>query len=287
MMRRFPDWLKKSIPEATTLHTDAALERFNLNTICYSAKCPNRSECFASRTATFLILGNLCTRRCTFCSVPQGFPKGLDRTEPVRVAQASLELGLKHVVVTSVNRDDLEDGGAEIFCQTIREIKNLIPDATVEVLTPDFQGRIASILRVAEAHPEIYNHNLETVPRLYKRVRPQALYERSLNLIRTVKSHHPGILTKSGLMVGLGEKVDEVLHVLGELRAYQCDIVTLGQYLKPKEERLPVAEFVRPETFALFEARARGMGFKEVFSGPFVRSSYHAEETFLQARKAR
>ncbi len=284
-MRRFPDWLKKSIPEATTLQTDATLEKFNLNTICYSAKCPNRSECFSNRTATFLILGNLCTRRCTFCSVPQGAPTELDMTEPVRVAQASLELGLRHVVVTSVNRDDLEDGGAEIFYRTIQEIKKLIPDATVEVLTPDFQGRIQSILRVAEAYPEIYNHNLETVPRLYKRVRPQALYEQSLNLIRTVKLHHPGILTKSGLMVGLGEKVDEVLHVLGELRAYGCDIVTIGQYLKPKEGRLPVAEFVRPETFELFEARAREMGFKEVFSGPFVRSSYHAEETFLEAKR--
>lgn len=284
-MRRFPDWLKKSIPETPTLQTDATLEKFNLNTICYSAKCPNRSECFANRTATFLILGNLCTRRCTFCSVPQGVPVELDRTEPERVAKASLELGLKHIVVTSVNRDDLADGGSEIFYETILAIKRLIPDATVEVLTPDFQGNIAAILRVAEARPEIYNHNLETVPRLYKRVRPQALYEQSLNLIRTVKSHHPGILTKSGLMVGLGEKVEEVLYVLSELRAYQCDIVTIGQYLKPKEERLPVEEFVRPETFALFEAKGREMGFKEVFSGPFVRSSYHAEETFLQAKK--
>ncbi len=285
-MRRFPDWLKKSIPEATTLQTDAALQRFSLNTICYSAKCPNRSECFAGRTTTFLILGNVCTRHCTFCSVPQGHPTELDMTEPERVANASLDMGLSHVVVTSVNRDDLEDGGAEIFYLTILAIKKLIPQATVEVLTPDFEGKITSILRVAEAHPEIYNHNLETVPRLYKRVRPQALYEQSLNLIRTVKSHHPGILTKSGLMVGLGEKVDEVLHVLSELRAYSCDIVTIGQYLKPKEGRLPVAEFVRPEIFSLYEVKAREMGFKEVFSGPFVRSSYHAEETFLQAKKA-
>jgi len=285
-MRRFPDWLKKSIPEATTLQTDTTLNRFKLNTICYSAKCPNRSECFAARTATFLILGNLCTRRCTFCSVPQGNPTELDMTEPERVAKASLDMGLNHVVVTSVNRDDLEDGGAEIFYLTIMAIKKLIPEATVEVLTPDFEGKITSILRVAEARPEIFNHNLETVPRLYKRVRPQALYEQSLNLIRTVKKHHPGILTKSGLMVGLGEKVDEVLHVLGELRDYSCDIVTIGQYLKPKEGRLPVAEFVRPEIFSLYEAKAREMGFKEVFSGPFVRSSYHAEETFLQAKKA-
>lgn len=283
-MRRFPDWLKKSIPEASTLHTEGILTSYRLNTICHSAKCPNRSECFANRTATFLILGNLCTRRCTFCSVPQGNPIEVDATEPLRVAEASRALGLQHVVVTSVTRDDLADGGAEIFYETVRAIKREIPEATVEVLTPDFGGNQEAILKVCNADPEIYNHNLETVPRLYRRVRPKALYERSLNLIRTVKHHHPEILTKSGLMVGLGETVEEVLHVLRELCDYGCDIVTLGQYLKPKEERLPVVEYVTPETFSLYETEARGMGFKEVFAGPFVRSSYHAKETFLSAR---
>lgn len=285
-MSRFPDWLKKSIPETSTLPTEEVLKNHRLNTICHSAKCPNRSECFSNRTATFLILGELCTRRCTFCSVPQGFPANLDATEPERVARASCELGLKHIVVTSVTRDDLEDGGAEIFYETIRAVRKSIPDATVEVLTPDFQGRMASILRVAEAGPDIYNHNLETVPRLYRRVRPRALYEQSLNLILTVKNHHPEILTKSGLMVGLGETVPEVLEVLRELREYRCDIVTIGQYLKPREGKLPVAEFIPPETFALYERLGKQIGFREVFSGPFVRSSYHAEETFLQAKRA-
>jgi len=286
LMRRFPDWLKKSIPEATTLHTEAVLDTHHLNTICHSAKCPNRSECFSNRTATFLILGNLCTRRCTFCSVPQGSPGAVDQTEPERVAQASLELGLKHVVVTSVTRDDLADGGAQIFHETILALKNLLPDSTVEVLTPDFQGRWESILKVCEACPNIYNHNLETVPRLYRRVRPGALYERSLNLIRAVKTHDPSILTKSGLMVGLGETVEEVVNVLRDLRDYQCDIVTIGQYLKPAESRLPVVEFIKPETFSFYEQTGMEMDFKAVFSGPFVRSSYHAEETFLTAKGA-
>ena len=283
-MRRFPHWLKKSIPEATTLQTEQILRRNQLNTICHSGKCPNRSECFSRGTATFMILGNLCTRRCTFCSVPQGAPSLVDWTEPSRVAQASYELGLKHIVVTSVNRDDLPDGGARIFYETILAVRRFITHATVEVLTPDFQGNQEAILRVAEAQPDIYNHNLETIPRLYRRVRPGALYERSLNLIRTVKTHYPEMLTKSGLMVGLGEGAEEVLHVLRELREYGCDIVTLGQYLQPQQKRLPVVEFVTPETFAFYEREARVMGFKEVFSGPFVRSSYHAEEAFLRAK---
>lgn len=285
-MRRFPDWLKKSLPEASTLQTEAILSTYHLNTICHSAKCPNRSECFSNRTATFLILGNLCTRRCTFCSVPQGFPTEVDLTEPMRVAQASLKLGLKHVVVTSVTRDDLEDGGAQVFYETVLALRQLLPDATVEVLTPDFQGCLDAILVVCGAQPDIYNHNLETVPRLYRRVRPRALYERSLNLIRTVKRCCPEILTKSGLMVGLGETVEEVLHVLEDLRDYQCDILTIGQYLKPKEGKLPVEEYITPETFAFYESKGMEMGFKAVFSGPFVRSSYHAEETFINASRA-
>jgi lipoic acid synthetase len=283
-MRRFPDWLKKSIPEASTLPTEATLRNYNLNTICHSARCPNRTECFSNRTATFLILGDLCTRRCTFCSVPQGTPGLIDWTEPARVAKACLELGLKHVVITSVNRDDVENGGAEVFYRTVLAIRDLIPDATVEVLTPDFMGRVESILRVAEADPEIYNHNLETVPRLYRRVRPGAVYERSLNLIRTVKQNRPGMLTKSGIMVGMGETTEEVVGLLGNLKDYGCDIVTIGQYLPPREERLPVVEYVAPATFVFYENEGKKLGFKNVFSGPFVRSSYHAGETFLAAR---
>jgi lipoic acid synthetase len=283
-MRRFPDWLKKSIPQVSTLRTEAILQRYGLNTICHSAKCPNRSECFAGRTATFLILGNLCTRRCTFCSVPQGIPSGWDPTEPERVALASNELGLKHVVITSVTRDDLPDEGAQAFFETILAVKKWIPGVKVEVLTPDFRGKQDAILKVAEAGPDIYNHNLETIPRLYRRVRPGALYERSLNLIRAVKTRHPDIVTKSGLMVGLGETPDEVLNVLRDLRDYGCDVVTIGQYLTPEEGKLAVQEYVSPAVFGLYETQGKELGFREVFSGPFVRSSYHAEETFSRAK---
>jgi len=232
-----------------------------------------------------MILGELCTRRCSFCSVPQGLPKGeVDFSEPQRVSRAAAELGLRHVVVTSSTRDDLSDGGAEMFYETILALKTEIPGVAVEVLTPDFKGKEKPILRVADAKPSIYNHNLETVPRLYREVRPGSLYDRSLDFIETVKTKRPDIVTKSGIMVGLGETPDEVLSVLRDLHAHGCDIATIGQYLKPEEDKHEVVEFVPPERFALYAREGRKMGFKAVFSGPFVRSSYHAAETFLNAQ---
>lgn len=283
--RRFPDWLKKSFPEVTTVQTEEVLQKHGLNTICHSAKCPNRTECFAHKTATFMILGELCTRRCGFCSVPQGLPNGfVDWSEAERVAQGSLELGLRHVVVTSSTRDDLADEGSELFYKTILAIRRINPGATIEVLTPDFRGKKPAIHRVCEAKPEIYNHNLETVPRLYREVRPGAIYERSLQLIREVKTYDPGIITKSGLMVGLGETREEVLAVLRDFKAHGCDVVTIGQYLKPADGKLEAAEYIHPDLFAFYEREGLAMGLKQVFSGPFVRSSYHAEETFLHAK---
>jgi len=274
----FPDWLRKSIPEASTLRTEEIVRSFRLVTVCHSAKCPNRPECFAKSTATFLLLGNVCTRRCSFCAVSQGNPSGEDRTEPERVARASLELGLKHVVLTSVTRDDLQDGGAGIFARTVIEIRKAIPGATVEVLTPDFKGDEESILEVASAGPDVYNHNLETVSRLYPEVRPGASYERSLDLLRTVKGHFKNMLTKSGLMAGLGETAEEIFEVFGDLREAGCDVVTVGQYLKPAEGKFPVKEYVKPEIFQRYEKTGLEMGFKAVFSGAFVRSSYHAKD---------
>lgn len=286
-MRRFPEWLKKSVPGADTLRTERIIRDFHLETVCRSARCPNRLECFSSQTATFLILGGICTRSCAFCAVPQGEPSGeVDLTEPERVGKASLELGLKHVVVTSVTRDDMPDGGAEIFRRTILGIRKHVPDAVVEVLTPDFRGHESAILRVAGACPDIFNHNVETVPRLYPKVRPGASYERSLGLMRTVKRFDRGILLKSGLMVGLGETGGEVDQVLRDLRDAGCDVVTIGQYLQPKVEKLPVSEFVTPEAFALYARAGKALGFRKVFSGPFVRSSYHAKEVFEHVQVA-
>ncbi|MBW2056766.1 MAG: lipoyl synthase [Deltaproteobacteria bacterium] len=274
MVSRKPPWLRKKVDFSSIRAMEAVTGRFGLHTICESALCPNQSECFARGTATFLILGDRCTRNCRFCNVAHGRPEPLDRDEPLRVARAVMHLGLRYAVVTSVTRDDLEDGGAEQFARTIRAIKGLDMGVRVEVLVPDF---LDAIDRVVEAGPEVINHNLETVPRLYPEVRPGADYRRSLGLLEKVKETGKGIRTKSGLMLGLGEEEEEILHVMKDLRRAGCDMLTLGQYLSPSRAHLPVREYVPPERFEWFGEVAKEMGFLFVASGPFVRSSYFAE----------
>ncbi len=276
--RRLPDWLRRPLPRGNAnFFTQNLLDELRLETVCENARCPNRPECYAQKTATFMILGNVCTRPCGFCAVPRGKTLPLEKDEPSRVAEAAVRLGLRHVVITSVTRDDLDDGGAEHFSQTVRAVRART-GAVVEVLTPDFLGRTAAIDRVIDAHPEIFNHNLETVPRLYHRVRRNAEYRRSLELLRRVKRRDPGIQTKSGIMLGLGETNDEVLDVFADLRAAGCDMLTVGQYLQPSLTHLPVERFVPPAEFESLGRLARRLGFRRVASGPFVRSSYHAAE---------
>ena len=260
------------------------MRRLNLHTVCESARCPNMHECFHRGTATFMILGNLCTRGCGFCSVPKSrHPGALDPDEPANVARMAAGMRLRHVVVTSVNRDDLLDGGSEHFAATVRELRRVLPDARVEVLTPDFQGDLRAVARVLDAGPHIFNHNMETVPRLYRRVRPQADYRQSLDVLQFAKRHRPGALTKSGAMLGLGETMEEVHQLMRDLRAAHVDIVTLGQYLQPTRRNLPVAEFVPPSQFDAYRDFGLSLGFKMVFSGPLVRSSYMADMVADQA----
>ena len=282
LIPRLPEWLKKNV----LLNNDSRkvysiIKEFNLNTVCQSARCPNKNECFSNHTATFMINGNTCTRGCTFCSVPKGKPENIpDVNEPDNVVRASKLLGLKHVVVTSVNRDDLEDQGSNQFAKTIVELRKEIKEVTIEVLTPDFKGSKLCIKNVAYAKPDVYNHNLETVPRLYKEVRPGAIYKRSLELIEYVKFLDPLIITKSGLMLGLGELGSEVIEVLEDLFKYKCDYVTLGQYMMPTINSYPVQKYLTIEEFEKFKNVALKIGFKKVFSGPLVRSSYHARELY-------
>lgn len=279
MATRLPPWLHKRIPAGGSLETTRKLlEELQLNTVCQSALCPNLGECFARRTATFMILGKVCTRNCRFCAVEGGRPEPVDPDEPRRVAVAAARLGLRHVVVTSVTRDDLPDGGAGQFAATIGALRDQLPQAIIEVLTPDFKGERASIARVVEARPHIFNHNMETVPRLYPRVRPAADYRRSLEVLKMVKDLVPDIYTKSGMMVGLGETREEVEEVMADLRGAGCDILTIGQYLRPSPQHLAVEEFVPPETFEHYGQLGRKMGFLYVASAPFVRSSYNAAE---------
>ena len=252
------------------------VEEQQLHTVCESARCPNLGECWSAGTATFMILGDICTRSCGFCAVITGRPLGLDTGEPERVAQAVRTLGVRHAVITSVNRDDLPDGGAAIFAACIEAVRRQVPGCRIEVLIPDFMGNWLALRAVLEASPDILNHNTETVPRLYARVRPKAKYERSLELLRRAKDH--GAVTKSGLMVGIGESDDEVTEVMHDLRAAGCDILTLGQYLQPTKDHLPVERFVHPDTFARLRVEALAMGFRHCESGPLVRSSYHAEK---------
>ena len=273
-------WLRKRLPAGGEAErVQQLLDRGRLHTVCASAHCPNLFECFARGTATFLILGPRCTRRCRFCAVAKGTPAPVDGGEPGRVVEAARRLGLRYVVVTSVTRDDLADGGAGQFARVVREVHEQL-GALVEVLTPDFGGRRESVAEVVASGPDVYNHNLETVARLYAEVRPGASYERSLRVLAEVKRLAPGMVTKSGLMVGLGEERGEVRGALADLRAVGCDAVTLGQYLAPSPGHLPVVRFIPPGEFAELAAEARGLGFRGVAAGPFVRSSHGAAELF-------
>lgn len=276
---RLPRWLKREVPKGNANHfTSRTLEELSLETVCENAKCPNRMECYSQKTATFMILGNVCTRPCGFCAVSRGRPGALETDEPARLAEAAARLGLKHVVITSVTRDDLPDGGAEHFYRSVLAVRERT-DATIEVLTPDFVEHKPALDRVVEAAPEVFNHNTETVPRLYRRVRgPKSDYRWTLDLLRRVKQLNPAIKTKSGLMLGLGETHDEVFDVLADLLDSGCDFLTLGQYLQPSAQYLPVVRYIPPEEFEQLGHAAKNLGFKKVASGPFVRSSYHARD---------
>ena len=287
---RLPEWARKSRTHFESLNKlKTGLRLKNLHTVCESARCPNIHECFHRGAATFMILGNLCTRGCGFCSVPKGNPRKqdmrLDPHEPAHVAEMAAEMKLRYVVITSVNRDDLEDGGSGHFAETVREVRRALPDARVEVLTPDFCGDLDAVARVLEAGPHVFNHNVETVPRLYKKVRPQAIFQRSLDVLRFARDHSDA-LTKSGLMVGLGETPDEVKALLRDLQQHGTDVATIGQYLQPTRRNLPVAEYVTPEQFEEYRAFGISVGFKMVFSGPLVRSSYMADKVSEEAGQA-
>ncbi len=282
--RRLPAWLKRRLPRGNgNFFTHDLLRELRLETVCENARCPNRPECYSRRTATFMILGNVCTRPCGFCSVSKGMPDALEDDEPARVAEAAHRLGLKHVVITSVTRDDLPDGGADHFRRCILAVRERT-GAVVEVLTPDFLGDLSAVDCVLEANPEVFNHNMESVPRLYKKVRGRASYQRSLDLLGHVKRRSPQTVTKSGLMLGIGETVEELFDVLADLRSVSCDTLTLGQYLAPTLKHIPVARYVPPEEFDELAARARTLGFRKVVAGPFVRSSYHADEMVEEGR---
>lgn len=274
---RLPFWFKvKATTGPDYLDIKQTMERLKLHTICEEARCPNVWECWNARTATFLILGDICTRRCHYCSVTTGRPLALDREEPLRVAEAIQALGLRHAVITSVNRDELEDGGAAIFAETISQTRRLSPDCTIEVLIPDFEGNEAALATVCAEKPEILNHNIETVRRLFPAIRPQGKYQRSIELLD--KAKQLGMTTKSGLILGMGETIDEAREVMQALRAVDCDIMTIGQYLQPTREHLPVARFYHPDEFAALKEEGRAIGFTHVEAGPLVRSSYHAEQ---------
>jgi lipoic acid synthetase len=286
MCDRKPNWLKVNIADIKSLkEMKSILDELNLHTICESAICPNIGRCYAKRTAAFLILGNVCTRNCKFCAVKKGKPLAVDPKEPKRIAKAVKKLELKHVVVTSVSRDDLKDGGANQFVKTIKEIRHLNSRTTIEILIPDFQGSFDAIYKVVKAKPDIINHNVETVPRLYPKVRPQAIYQRSLKLLETIKILDPSIYSKSGLMLGLGETEEEIFAVMKDLRAVRCDILTLGQYLRPSKYHLEVKEYIKPEKFQEYEKRAYEIDFLYVSSGPLVRSSFNADEIIGTIRK--
>ncbi|HOJ09782.1 MAG TPA: lipoyl synthase [Clostridiales bacterium] len=274
-----PDWLRIKVQGDHKLaETEDILKRLSLNTVCEEANCPNRMECFNKRTATFMILGRVCTRNCTFCNVEKNVPQPVDPDEPARVARAAAEMKLKHVVITSVTRDDMPDGGAGHFARVIEEIRKLSDEVVIEVLIPDFKGNEEALLKVVEAGPEIINHNVETVPALYSGVRPKAVYERSLALLANVKKANKNIYTKSGIMLGLGEKKNQVEEVLKNLRKVECDFLTIGQYLAPSKKHHPVIEYIHPDTFEEYKKLGYDLGFKYVASGPLVRSSYHADE---------
>jgi lipoic acid synthetase len=285
---RLPEWARKPSRHFESIHhLKTELRRFNLHTVCESARCPNIHECFHRGAATFMILGNLCTRGCGFCSVPKGSPAKqdmrLDPDEPANVARMALDLGLRYVVITSVNRDDLADGGSRHFAETVRQVRSALPRARVEVLTPDFCGDLDAVARVLDAGPHVFNHNMETTARLYPRVRPQANYRQSLDVLAAARRLRPDVMTKSGFMVGLGETSDEVRALLRDLRNVDVDVATIGQYLQPTRRNLPVAAYIDPAQFDAWRAYGLSIGFQMVFSGPLVRSSYMADVVSEQA----
>lgn len=285
-MPSLPVWIRERKLQLGHLHGVRALTgAARLHTVCDEARCPNRSECFSRGTATFLIMGDVCTRACRYCSIAHGRPRPLDPEEPERLARAAAELGLRHVVVTSVDRDDLADGGAAHFAAVIRALQALDPRPTIEVLTPDFRGDRAAVDVVIDAGPDVYNHNLETVERLYPRVRRQGRYRWALEVLARVAERAPAMVTKSGLMVGLGEEMEEVITALEDLARVGCRVVTIGQYLRPTRREVEVVRYWAPAEFAELERRGRALGL-EVIAGPFVRSSYHAEEAFLHVRQS-
>ena len=275
-----PDWIRVKIPASSKIsHIKNKLRQHKLASVCEEASCPNLGECFSNGTATFMIMGDICTRRCPFCDVAHGKPRLLDENEPRELAEAIKEMGLTYVVITSVDRDDLKDSGAQHFANCIIETRKHNPDIKVEILVPDFRGRIDIALSILEPiPPDVFNHNLETVPRLYKKARPGADYQYSLDLLKAYKSIRPDVVTKSGLMLGLGEEIDEVKQVLQDLKAHDVDMITLGQYLQPSKDHLKVERFVHPSEFDMLSEYAEGLGFSQVASGPLVRSSYHADK---------
>jgi len=287
LQSRRPEWLKARAPGGTNYHDLKVLtNRLRLHTVCESARCPNIGECWEQRTATFMILGDVCTRRCGFCAVPKGAPLAVDYLEAERVAEAVARLELQYVVITSVNRDDMQDGGAELFALTIAAVRRRRPDCQVEVLIPDFQGSAEALEKVLASRPDVLNHNIETVPRLYRRVRPGARYQQSLNLIATVRKNDSAITAKSGMMLGLGEEWDEVLATMQDLASYGCRILTLGQYLRPSTDHLPIVRYYSPAEFAQLKQAGEQMGFAHVEAGPLVRSSYHARNQLAVAQTA-
>jgi len=283
---RLPEWARKPrthFPALNELKT--SLRELNLHTVCESARCPNIHECFSRGAATFMILGNVCTRGCGFCAVPKGSPSELDSDEPANVARMAASLNLRYVVITSVNRDDLPDGGSHHFAATVRHVRAALPHARMEVLTPDFCGDLAAVARVLDAGPHVFNHNMETVARLYRRVRPQGDFQRSLKVLSFARAHRPDVLTKSGFMVGLGETSSEIHELLHYLRSVQTDVATIGQYLQPTRRNLPVAAYIQPHQFAAYRDYGLSIGFKMVFSGPLVRSSYMADLVSEEAHR--
>jgi lipoic acid synthetase len=284
---RRPEWLRVRLPQGENYRQVRRLVRGQaLHTVCEEARCPNIGECWGHKTATFMILGRVCTRSCRFCAVETGRPGGLDWEEPRRVAEAVREMGLSYTVVTSVNRDELKDGGAGVFAATIRWIRRLTPECKIEVLTPDFKGDIDVLRVVIDAKPNVFNHNVETIPRLYKQVRPQAIYKRSLQVLKLAKEMNPSAPTKSGFMLGLGETWDEIIEVMYDLRERDVDILTIGQYLRPSFQHLPIQRYVPLEEYELLKQEGYKMGFRHIAAGPFVRSSYHAHEQAEGAGKS-
>ena len=287
--QRKPDWIRVRAPTSPAFgETRELMRRLNLNTVCEEAACPNIGECWKNKHATVMILGDTCTRACAFCNVKTGMPGKVDPLEPAHVAEAAAELGLEHIVITSVDRDDLPDGGAGQFVKVIAELRRATPATTIEILTPDFRGRMrAAVEAIVAARPDVYNHNLETVPRLYPTIRPGARYFASLRLLEEVKRHDPSIFTKSGVMLGLGEQRLEVHQVMDDMRCADIDFLTMGQYLRPTPKHTDVIEYVTPKAFDAFGAIARAKGFLQVASSPLTRSSYHAGEAFAEMRAAR